>query len=65
MAAPKILKGELVNPGSGPQQCAECREFLQAGDRITHTLDMRRLWHTKCFEASLTPLADWAKTTKP
>lgn len=62
MAEPKTLSGTLESPGSGPVQCADCRKFLQAGDRITYTLDMRRMWHTKCFEKNLTPFKDWPKT---
>lgn len=64
MARPKVLKGKLENPGSGPVRCEDCGDFLQRGDRIAHTLDLRRFWHSTCFEKSLRPLKELAKQQK-
>ena len=67
VAEPKVLKGKLENPGSGPVRCEVCGVFLQRGDRIAYTLDMRRFWHSECFEKTLVPLKDLRKsaTSKP
>jgi len=57
----KTMQGKLLQEAIAPHYCDECTKELKAGDRITHTMDMRRMWHTKCFEASLTPLAQWPR----
>jgi len=61
MARPKVMEGKLIEPGAGRHRCKDCGEELKAGDRIAHTLDMRRMWHSACFEKTLVPLKELQK----
>lgn len=56
------MKGKLLREAETPHYCEDCGEELKANDHVTHTLDMTRIWHTRCFEASLTPFDEWPKS---
>ena len=58
---PKVLNGTLLEPAVGRHRCEECDEELRVGDRIAHTLDMGRMWHSVCLEKSLVPFSQWPK----
>lgn len=58
---PRVLNGTLIQPAVGRQRCESCDEELRAGDRISHTLDMRRFWHVVCLEKELIPFSEWPK----
>lgn len=58
---PKILNGTLIQPAVGRHRCEHCDEELKAGDRISHTLDMRRFWHAVCLDKELIPFSEWPK----
>ena len=58
---PKVINGTLLQPAVGRHRCEHCDEELRAGDRISHTFDMRRIWHSVCLDKSLTPFNEWPK----
>jgi hypothetical protein len=58
------MKGKLLRESETPHYCDDCKKQLVAGDKITHTHDMTRMWHTACFEANLTPCKDWPKSAR-
>ena len=60
---PKVKHGAIARTGPGPVQCEDCKAVLQAGDPVAHTLDMKRFWHSTCFE-KLPPFKDWPKAAQ-
>ena len=58
-------RGEMVM--SRPDFCEQCGDEIAAGDRMafapSKTPGRYRYWHEKCFDANLTPLKDWPKST--
>jgi hypothetical protein len=57
---PRVLNGTLVKPAGRPR-CESCDDELRPGDRISHTLDMRRIWHAVCLEKEIIPFSEWPK----
>lgn len=49
MEVDRTMHGTLVRQGVGKHKCAACEIELKPGDKITHTLDMRFIWHTSCY----------------
>jgi hypothetical protein len=56
--------GTVEKEGDTPELCAECHKPLQVGDKVMFTRPrtaIYRIWHTDCFNGSLTPFDQWPK----